>query len=151
MKAGDNADIPKPEDTAAVIGYLLKSTSSTQKILVSMLSELITTEIKDDTTRPTWENITVRKNEPIFNNSVMIGRAGMVRISICIAARPVKLIAYVNGNGAYLNSMQDLAAECLYVFDVPLNPNDALNLALTFDDSSLSTAVIKFIRLQEIR
>jgi len=151
MKAGDNADIPTQEDTNAVIGYLLKSTANTQKILTAMLSELITTEIKDTTIRPTWENITVKKLEPVFCNSVMIARAGMVRISICIAARPAKAIAYVNGSGAYMNTGQDLAAECLFVFDVPLNPNDGLNFALDFDDTNNTTITIKFIRLQEVR
>lgn len=151
MKTGENADVPKPEDTAAVIAYLLKSTASTQKILVAMLGELITTEIKDNTIRDTWENITVKKLQPIFYNSVMISRAGMVRISICVAGLPAKGIAFVNGAGAYMNTAQDLAAECLFVFDVPLNPNDGLNFALDFDDSNVATRTIKFIRLQEVR
>jgi hypothetical protein len=150
MKAGDNADIPSMEDTKAVIGYLLKSTASTQKILVAMLSELITTEIKSDTIRPQMENIILTKREPVFNNSVMIGRAGMVRISITLS-RACKLLAYVNNSGSYLNQAGELAAECLYVFDVPLNPNDALNIALEFDDADIKTATIKMIRLQEIR
>ena len=151
MRAGENADIPKQEDINGVIAYLLKSTVTTQKILTATLGELITTAITDTTIRPSWENITVRRLEPIFYNSVMIPRAGMVRVSIVIAGRTAKAIAYVNGAGAFLNTGQDLAAECLFVFDVPLNPNDGLNFALDFDDSQNATAVIKFIRLQEVR
>jgi len=151
MKTGENADIPKQEDTAAVVAYLLKSTVSTQKIMIAMLSELLTTEIKDSSIRATWENITLTKKQSIFDNSVMLTRAGMVRISICIAGRSAKVIAYVNGAGAYLNSAQYITAECLYVFDVPMNSGDSLNLSLDFDDSEDKTAVIKFLRLQEIR
>lgn len=151
MKTGENADIPTKEQTDKVIAYLLKSTASTQKILVAMLGELITNKIDDSTIRPTWENITLKKNEPVFCNSVMIARAGMVRISIAMSGRAAKAIAYVNGLGVYLNMSQELNAECLYVFDIPLNPNDALNIALDFDDSVSTTAVIKFIRLQEVR
>lgn len=142
--------LPTTAQTAALMGQLMKQSATDQKLLSMIVNELITTAITDKTIRQEWENITVRKGEAVFTNNVMITRAGMIRISM-VVARNVKALAYVNNIGGYLNSAADIKESCLYVFDVPLNPNDAFNLSLDFDDSQNLTAVIKFVRLQEVR
>lgn len=142
--------LPTTAQTAALMGQLMKQSATDQKLLSMIVNELITTAIYDKTIRQTWENFQIRKTEPIFTNNVMIARAGMVRISISIS-RAAKLICYVNNVAAYLNQSTELTADCLYVFDVPLNPNDALNLSLHFDDSDIQTAQVNMVRLQEVR
>ncbi len=142
--------LPTTAQTAALMGQLMKQSVTDQKLLSLIVNELITLPINDKTIRQTWDNFPVTKREPVFTNNVMINRAGMVRVSLSVS-RAVKVISHINNNGAYLNQSNEIAAECLYVFDIPLNPNDALNLALEFDDADIKTATIKMIRLQEIR
>lgn len=142
--------LPTTAQTAALMGQLMKQSANDQKLLAMIVNELITTAISDKTIRQVWEQFDVLKREPIFTNNVMINRAGMVRISISVS-RAAKLISYVNNVGAYLNQSTELSANCLYVFDVPLNPNDALNLSLEFDDADIKNARVNMIRLQEVR
>lgn len=145
------SDIPGDDDIQKVIAYLLRQTAKSQQIQLATLQQIVTTEIKSDDIRgDALDFFTLKKGEKMFYNSVMISRAGMVRISINVATT-AKLIAIVDGASGYLNSGQELSPNCLYVFDVPLNPNNGLNLALDFDDSESTTATVNAIRLQEIR
>jgi len=145
------SDIPSDDDTQKVIAFLLKQTAASQKIQMATLQQLVTNEIKSDDIRgDNLDFFALKKGENMFFNSVMIARAGMVRISINIAATS-KLIAIVDGVKGYLNTGQELNPNCIYVFDVPLNPNNGLNLALDFDDSQSITATVNMLRLQEIR
>lgn len=143
-------DLPTTKDTAALMAGLIKQSQTDQKLLALIVNELITNPIKDTTIRQVWENFAVRKLEPIFTNNVMITRAGMVRLTIAFN-RPVTLIAYINNAGMILNNNSELSAGCMYVFDVPLNPNDALNLSASFDDTDQITAQVIHVRLQEVR
>lgn len=150
MRTGENADIPTTGETDKVIAYLLKSTANSQKILIAMLGELVTTAITDTTILEKWEAFSVTKHKPIFTNSVMLGRAGKIRVTLGFN-RAVKLVSYINNIPLYLNTKAELDADCMYVFDIPINPNDSLNLAAEFDDADIKTATISFIRLQEVR
>jgi len=145
------SDIPSDDDTQKVIAYLLRQTAKSQQIQLATLQQLVTTEIKSDDIRgDVLDFFTLKKGEKMFYNSVMISRAGMVRLSINVAMT-AKLIAIVDGVSGYLNTGQELSPNCIYVFDVPLNPNNGLNLALDFDDSQSTTITVNAIRLQEIR
>lgn len=150
-KTTTGSDIPTEQDTQKVIAYLLKQTAKSQQIQLATLQQLVTTEIKSDDIRgDNLDFFTVKKKEKIFYNSVMLSRAGMVRIALSLATT-AKVIAYVDGTASYLNTSQELTPNCLYVFDVPLNPNNGLNLSLDFDDSQSTTTIVNMIRLQEIR
>lgn len=149
--AENSTDIPDEQETQKVIAFLLKQTAKSQKIQLATLQQLVTNEIKSDQIRGDQLDLfPLKKGENMFFNSVMIARAGMVRISINVAFT-AKLIAIVDGIKGYLNTGQELSPNCIYVFDVPLNPNNGLNLALDFDDSQSTTITVNAIRLQEIR
>ncbi len=111
---------------------------------------LLTREIKDDSLRVVWDNFDCKNNMLILGNAVSVERAGSVRVHAAFGL-PVKLAYYLNSQGAYLNSSQYLSADCGYVFDIPINPGDALNFMVTFDDSEITTVRCKFFRLQEVR
>lgn len=118
--------------------------------VAGIYAAVFTREIKDETYLDRWEDFDSRQLVPILKNNIMVEQAGSIRIHVCYAF-PVKLVYYINGQPAYLNSAQDLTTECGYVFDVPLNPGDWLNLAVSFDDSESVTARCRFLKLQEVR
>jgi hypothetical protein len=151
MADDNNTDVPNEQDTQKVIAFLLKQTAKSQQIQLATLQQLVTNEIKSDDIRgDNLDFFTLKKGENMFYNSVMIARAGMVRISINVAMT-TKMIAIVDGVKGYLNTGQTLSPNCIYVFDVPLNPNNGLNLCLDFDDSQSTMITVNSIRLQEIR
>ncbi|RXE56404.1 hypothetical protein ABH15_09985 [Methanoculleus taiwanensis] len=129
---------------------LIESAGDGVKILGLIYKTQFTKEIEADLYLNQWDNFLVGKLKPILKNNLSVDSAAMVRIHICLGTA-AKLVYYINGRSAYLNSAQELSAECGYVFDVPMNPGDTLNYALSFDDSVFTEITVKFVRLQEVR
>lgn len=129
---------------------LIESASDGVKILGLIYKSQFTQEIKADLYLQQWDNFMIGKLKPILKNNLSLDGPAMARIHICLGTA-AKLVYFINGQAAYLNSAQDLSADCGYVFDVPMNPGDTLNYALSFDDSEYTEITVKFVRLQEVR
>lgn len=119
-------------------------------LLSAILDEQKCTDIDLTGLLETEENFLCRNNERILMQNLMVSKAGLIRLHTCVTST-AKLIIFYNGNGAYLNTGNELIGECAYVFDVPLNPNDTLNYGLVFDDSESLTTGVKYFVLQEVR
>lgn len=128
------------------LSYLPMVVSGVERLYGSVFSK----EIKGDQLLIKWEDFDCRKHSMILQNYLSVDQAGSIRVHVAFGF-PVKLVYYLNGQGVYLNSGQDLTVDCGYVFDIPMNPSDSLNLAVSFDDSESTTARCKFLRLQEVR
>lgn len=120
------------------------------KVLNLIYKTQFTSEIRADQYLTVWENFMVGKLTPILKSNLSVESPAMVRLHICVGTA-AKLVYYLNGRAAYLNQAQDLSADSGYVFDVPLNPGDTLNYAVSFDDSEYTEITVKFVRLQEVR
>jgi len=132
---------------ADLIEVLLNEIVEEKELLKKILDESIQIDVKDllkENLLDRWDNFQVQALKPIFKNHLMVDKASLIRITVCFDTAG-KLIAYLNGYGGYLNGGNDLSAECIYAFDIPLNSGDAFNLAYSVD------AVCKFIRIQVVK
>lgn len=133
----------------AEVKNLVKLLSPAVKTLTEIYQLMLTREIQDDQYLLRWDDFDCRNGSLILSNAVSIDRPGLVRVHTAFGF-PVTIAYYLNNQGAYLNSKQPLTTDCGYVFDIPLNPGDALNFTVAFDDSESVTARCKFFRLQVV-
>ncbi len=136
-----------------LIKFLIQEIIEEKELLRGILNETMTRALSKEDLEYVLENFDdfeVEKLKPIFQRNLSMQTDCLLRIFVAFN-QPTKLIIVINGKGAYLNQGLDLKENCCYVFDIPVKPNDAINLMADFDDSQFKTIKCLFIRFFEVR
>lgn len=133
-----------------LIQFLIREILEEKQLLAGILGETSSYYIDLSQYLDKSENFKVRRLKPILQRGLSFQTDGLLRINVAFNY-PTKLVFVLNGNGVYLNQGQDLKENCVYGFDVPVKPNDSINLMADFDDSSMAEIECIFLRLFEVR
>ena len=133
-----------------LVKFLINEILEEKQLLAGILNETASTYIDLEQYMDKTEDFPVRRLKPILQRSLSFQSDALLRISVAFNY-PTKLIIVINGKGAYLNQGQDLKENCIYGFDIPIKPNDSINLMVDFDDTNISEIKCLFLRLFEVR
>lgn len=133
-----------------LIKFLIQEILEEKQLLAGILNETASVYIDLEQYMEKTEDFNVRRLKPILQRSLSFQSDALLRISVAFNY-PTKLVLVINGKGVYLNQGQELKENCIYAFDVPIKPNDSINLMADFDDSEIAEIKCLLLRLFEVR